>query len=233
MNKEWILGICIALGLIISGAMMPLAVRTWRAYDRTVDVKGLCEREVKADKVIWPLAYKVVGNDLNALLKEVDANNEQILRFLHDGGLTDEEITISTPVINDRDAADYKNDRSYRYFVRNTITICTAHVDNVLALMDKQAELLKKGITFQSDYYSSNDAQFYFEGLNSIKPQMIEQATANAREAANKFAADSGSRLGKIKTASQGTFSISDRDSNTPYIKQVRVVTYVTYYLNN
>lgn len=233
MNKEWILGICIALGLIIGGAMMPLAVRTWRAFDRTVDVKGLCEREVKADKVIWPLAYKVVGNDLNALLKEVDTNNEQILRFLHEGGLTDEEISISTPEINDRDASDYKNDRSYRYFVRNTITICTSQVDKVLALMDKQTELLKKGITFQSDYYSSNEARFYFESLNSIKPEMIEQATANARGAANKFAADSGSRLGKIKTASQGTFSISDRDSNTPYIKQVRVVTYVTYYLNN
>ena len=73
--------------------------------------------------------------------------------------------------------------------------------------------------------------RFKFEGLNEIKPGMIEEATKNAREVGEKFAKDSGSRLGKIKTANQGTFSITDRDSNTPEIKKVRVVTSVTYYL--
>jgi hypothetical protein len=78
-----------------------------------------------------------------------------------------------------------------------------------------------------------NPVEFKYEGLNDIKPQMVEEATRNARETAIKFAKDSGSRLGKIKTANQGTFTITDRDSNTPYIKQVRVVTSVTYYLKN
>ena len=73
--------------------------------------------------------------------------------------------------------------------------------------------------------------EFKYEGLNAIKPQMIEEATKNAREAAEKFAKDSDSRLGKIKTANQGTFTIENRDSNTPYIKKIRVVTSVTYYL--
>lgn len=76
-----------------------------------------------------------------------------------------------------------------------------------------------------------NPVEFKYEGLNDIKPQMIEEATKNAREAALKFAKDSDSRLGKIKTANQGTFSIENRDSNTPHIKKVRVVTSVTYYL--
>ena len=75
--------------------------------------------------------------------------------------------------------------------------------------------------------------EFQYEGLNDIKPQMIEEATRNAREAAEKFAKDSDSRLGKIRTANQGTFTIENRDSNTPYIKKVRVVTSVTYYLKN
>ena len=74
---------------------------------------------------------------------------------------------------------------------------------------------------------------FSYNGLNDIKPEMIEEATANAREAAQKFAKDSDSRLGKIKTATQGQFTITDRDSNTPYIKNVRVVTNVVYYLND
>jgi hypothetical protein len=90
---------------------------------------------------------------------------------------------------------------------------------------------LNKGITLVNDY--SSQPNFSFNGLNDIKPQMIETATKNARAAAMKFAEDSGSKLGKIKSASQGTFSISERDSNTPYMKQVRIVTYVDYYLND
>ena len=103
-------------------------------------------------------------------------------------------------------------------------------MDAVLALMSRQAELLKKGVITGGNNWE-NPVEFKYEGLNAIKPQMIEEATKNAREAAEKFAKDSDSRLGKIKTANQGTFTIENRDSNTPYIKKIRVVTSVTYYL--
>lgn len=56
---------------------------------------------------------------------------------------------------------------------------------------------------------------------------------SNARAVAEKFAEDSSSTLGKIKTARQGRFSISDRDSTTPYVKNVRVVSTVEYYLSD
>ena len=106
-------------------------------------------------------------------------------------------------------------------------------VDKVLELMSKQSELLKKGIVTGGSSQWENPVEFRYEGLNDIKPQMIEEATKNAREAAQKFAKDSDSRLGKSKTANQGTFTIENRDSNTPYIIRVRVVTSVTYYLKN
>ena len=144
------------------------------------------------------------------------------------------EISVSLPTLSDKYAQEYgSNDRTYRYFSKNVVTVCTGNVETVLALMPKQSELLKKGIMVGSDNSWDNQVQFQFEGLNGIKPEMIEDATRNAREAAEKFAKDSDSRLGKIKTASQGTFTISDRDSNTPYIKKVRVVSSVTYYLKN
>ena len=111
-------------------------------------------------------------------------------------------------------------------------TICTDNVDAVLDLMSKQSELMKKGLVIVGNDWE-NPVEFKYEGLNDIKPAMIEEATQNAREAAEKFAKDSGSRLGKIKNANQGTFTIENRDSNTPYIKKVRVVTSVTYYLKN
>lgn len=224
--------IVIAVAVVLAGAMLPLSVAKLKSYDRTVDVKGLCEKEVKADKVIWPLTYKVMGNDLSAALSEVDADNERIMSFLRKGGIADADITVKAPVISDKYANEYgNNDRVYRYLCTCVITVCTSEVDKVLSLQTGLSELMKGGVVLTANDWE-NQTQYKFEALNDIKPEMIEEATSNAREAARKFAQDSGSRLGKIKSATQGTFSIEDRDTNTPFIKKVRVVTYVTYYLN-
>lgn len=226
-------GLAIMVGLIVLGAMIPKAVGEFRSYDRTVNVKGLCEKEVKSDKVIWPVSYKVVSDDIQSIYSQIAKNNAAIIGFLKSGGISEEEITVSVPVVSDKYANEYgNNDRAYRYIASNVVTVCTGKVDEVLALMDRQPELLKQGIVTNGNAWE-NQVEFKYEGLNEIKPEMIEEATRNAREAAQKFAKDSDSRLGKIKTASQGTFTIENRDSNTPYIKKVRVVSSVTYYLKN
>ena len=227
-------GLFIMVGLVVLGMMMPRAVEKYRSYDRTVNVKGLCEKEVKADKVIWPVVYRVMANDIQSVYDQTDGNNAAIIAFLKSGGISDSEITVSVPEISDKYASEYgSNDRTFRYIAKNVITVCTSDVDEVLALMSRQSELLKKGIVTAGGNQWENPVEFKYEGLNGIKPEMIEEATRNAREAAQKFAKDSDSRLGKIKTANQGTFTIENRDSNTPYIKKIRVVTSVTYYLKN
>ena len=225
-------GLFIMIGLIFLGAMLPKAVKDFRSFDRIVTVKGLCEKEVPADKVIWPLVFKVVGNDISTVYAEISQKTATIKKFLMDGGIQDAEITVSVPVISDKYAQEYgNNDRTFRYLSTNVVTVCTGNVDTVMDLMNRQTELLKKGIVVGSENAWSNPVEFKFEGLIGIKPAMIEEATKNAREVGEKFAKDSGSRLGKIKTANQGTFTIENRDSNTPNIKKVRVVTSVTYYL--
>lgn len=225
-------GLFIMTGLIILGMMIPKAVKDYRSFDRTVNVKGLCEKEVKADKVIWPIVYRVMSDDIASIYRQTDSNNEIITSFLEEGGISESEITVAVPVISDKFANEYgSNDRTFRYIAKNVITVYTDNVDAVLELMSRQSELLKKGLVIGGNEWE-NPVEFKYEGLNEIKPGMIEEATQNAREAAEKFAKDSGSRLGKIKTANQGTFTIENRDSNTPYIKKVRVVTSVTYYLN-
>ena len=226
-------GLAIMVGLIVLGFNIPKAVSDYRSFDRIVNVKGLCEREVKADKVIWPVTFKVVSDDIQSIYSQIDRNNQTIISFLVSGGLSENEISVAVPVISDKYANEYgNNDRTYRYIASSVITVCTDKIDQVLELMSKQSELLKKGIVTGGNSWE-NQVQFKYEGLNDIKPEMIEEATKNAREVADKFAKDSGSKLGKIKTASQGTFTIEDRDSNTPEIKKVRVVTSVTYYLKN
>ena len=201
-------GLAIMLGLIIMGSMLPKAVEKYRSYDRTVNVKGLCEKEVKADRVIWPIVYRVMANDIQSIYDQTDANNAAIMGFLQEGGINPSEISVSVPQISDKFANEYgDNDRAFRYIAKNIITVYTSDVDTVLALMGKQSELLKKGIVTRGANQWENPVEFKYEGLNDIKPQMIEEATENARAAAKKFAKDSGSRLGKIKTANQGTFT--------------------------
>ena len=226
-------GLCIMVGLVILGIMIPTAVMKYRSFDRTVNVKGLCEKEVRADKVIWPIVYKVMSDNVQSIYNQTDLSNSVIVDFLKAGGVSEDEITVSVPQISDKLANEYgDNNRAFRYIAKNVVTVCTADVDKVLALMSSQADLLKKGVVVAGNDWE-NPVEFKYEGLNDIKPMMIEEATQNARETAQKFAQDSDSRLGKIKTANQGTFTIEDRDSNTPYIKRVRVVTSVTYYLKN
>jgi hypothetical protein len=105
-------------------------------------------------------------------------------------------------------------------------------VPAVKTAAEKAGELIGKGIVLVGENYGRT-TEFLFTGLNDIKPAMIQEATKNAHTAAEQFAKDSGSKVGKIKNASQGLFTITDRDMNTPDKKNVRVVTTVEYYLND
>ena len=224
----------IMVGLILLGIFIRQGLSTFAAKDRTVTVKGLAEMEVQADKVIWPLVYKNLGNDLNKLYDDIKQNNQTIIQFLKEQGIDEKEISINAPEIIDMKAERYSGDRDtpYRYNVTSVITVNSNKTELVRKLISEQGELLKRGIAITSGDYRYN-VVYEYTSLNKIKPQMIEEATRNAREAAEKFAKDSESRLGKIKQASQGQFSISDRDPNTPYIKNVRVVTTIDYLLED
>lgn len=225
-------GLFIMIGLIFLGLMIPVSVKTLRSYDRTVTVRGLSEKEVKADKVIWPLSFKVAGNDLSSVYSSIEKQTSQIVNFIKEGGIDASCIRVSSPSVSDKLTQEYGgNDRAARYISKCMVTVCTSEIDKVIELRSRQYELIKSGIALDAENTWENPVEFKFEGLNEIKPMMIEEATANARAAADKFAKDSGSSLGKILTASQGSFTIENRDANTPDIKRVRVVTSVTYYL--
>ena len=225
--------IVLAIGMVALGAQVKQGINNFVAKDRVVTVKGLAEMEVPANKVTWPLMYKEVGNDLSTLYNKISHTNKAIVDFLQQKGITEDEISINAPEIIDMQAERYIGEnKTYRYNVTTVITVTSNKVDLVRNLISEQGELLKQGIAITGGDYRYN-IQYDFTSLNEIKPQMIEEATKNAREAAQKFAKDSDSELGKIKRANQGQFSIENRDANTPYIKRIRVVTTIDYSLED
>lgn len=233
MKNRIIEAAIIAVGITLLGYMIRSGIDSFKERDRVVSVKGLAEMEVVADKVVWPLMYKDIGNDLLSLYNNIQTKNNTIVTFLKTNGISDEEISVSPPEIIDMEAERYSAQApQYRYNATSVITVSSGDVEKVRRLISEQTELLKQGVAITGGDYRYN-ILYEFTGLNKIKPDMIETATKNAREAAEKFAVDSGSKLGKIRDASQGQFTISDRDANTPYIKNIRVVTTVNYYLKN
>jgi hypothetical protein len=229
-----VLGVLLFLGMVVAGYMGSQAAMNIKSLERSVTVKGLSEREVPANIAIWPISSQVASNDIEGVYKLIQNNNSEIIGYLQKYGIEAGEITINPPIVNDLYAQNYgsKEHIKFRYTGTTTITVYTNNIKRVREAMSGVIELGKKGIVLTEQNYQ-NRTQFLFSGLNDIKPQMIEEATKNAREVAGKFAKDSNSTLGKIKSARQGQFSINDRDATTPHIKKVRVVSTVQYYLSD
>jgi hypothetical protein len=234
VRAPFVLGAFLCVGLMLLGYFIAGGVTKFKALSRTVEVKGLSEREVPANIAIWPIKFREGDNDLNNLFSTIQRKNAIILQFLKKQGFAESEISTAAPSVVDKQAQEYAGPEkiTYRYSGSSTITVYSENVDLVRSTMQKLVELGKLGIAITGETYESK-TQFLFTKLTEIKPGMIEEATKNAREAAEKFAQDSKSRLGKIKKASQGQFSIENRDSTTPHIKKVRVVSTVEYYLTD
>lgn len=229
-----VLGLFIFLGLTSLGYLLGNAALSYKSLERSVTVKGLSEREYPADIVIWPIQFTAADNQLQKLYQTLDSHTQKIRTFLLNHGLNADEISFNTPAITDKSAQQFGGNQQaeYRFTGVQTVTVYSARIDAVRAAMEKVSELGKQGIVLSGDSYAAQ-TEYLFTRLNEVKPEMIEEATQNAREVAEKFANDSNSSLGKIKRASQGQFSISPRDKNNPHIKKLRVVSTVEYYLSD
>jgi len=239
-------GVAVAIGLIVSAVILGNAIRDFRTSGRFVTVKGLAERDEKADLVIWPIKARVTGNDLVKAQDELEGHRTKINGFLVGGGLKADEITNSGTRVIDRQARDWVDSSKLesRYIVEATLIVRSSNVDLVKNLAEKTSDLLRTGIVFSSDFDScQNGPRFSFTKLNSIKAEMLAEATKVARKSAEQFAADSGSKVGAIRQANQGTFSINDRDlaiegnegssceRPSDIYKKIRVVTTLDFFL--
>ncbi|HEU4636683.1 MAG TPA: SIMPL domain-containing protein [Edaphobacter sp.] len=242
-----VLGVCLLLGLVLGGWLLGSQIKETRLADRYVTVKGLVERTVKSDSAIWPVTFKEAGNDLQQVYAKSEEDRSAVLKFFAEQGITPQEISVGQIQVTDKQANEYggNNQGGPRYIVQQTVTVNSKDVDKIAKAGQKTAQLLQAGIIVVGGY--GQGIRYIFSGLNALKPDMITEATKNARASADRFAADSGSQVGSIRSANQGVFSISAADGgggapgeeggggmtnpDASIMKKVRVVATIDYYL--
>ena len=231
LSGIWV--IVLSLGIALGGYFIGNGI--YRAMSgRTVTVKGLAERDVIADTAVWNIKINDVGGDLTALQAQIDSDIADIHTFLTDAGFAPSDIQNLRVQVRDKYAgysdAELKNQNNDgRYVIETGVMVRSNDVMLVDAVSRRMGELVRRGITITEDY---SGPIYIFNGLNDIKISMIEQATKNATAAGEQFAKDADARLGKIKSANQGVFSIESRDPTDSWSsnerqainKKVRVV---------
>lgn len=220
-----------ALALIISAAIISLGFRTIAKPDRTVSVRGLAEREVDADLAVWPLTFKFGADSMDIIKSELNVRTAAVLEYLKGFGLDESDWTVQAPEITDNTLNPYIDKKTFDFFAQQKILVRSEKVQTVKKAQSGSLALLEKGIAVGQDY--GQTVTYEFTKLNDIKPEMIAQATASARTAAEQFAHDSGSKVGKIKSATQGLFTIEAAAAGLEEKKAVRVVTTVVYLLKD
>ncbi len=245
-----VLGVCVMLGLVVGGWLLGSQIKAIKLADRYVTVKGLVERTVKSDSAIWPVTFKEAGNDLPQVFAKSQTDKDSVLKFFASQGIAPAEISVGQVKVIDKLANEYGgNNNGPRYIVDQTVTVQSKDVDKISKAGQKTAELVQAGIVVGGGNGQQGGIRYELTGLNALKPDMITEATRNARASADRFAADSGSQVGPIRSANQGVFSISAVDgteseitaldeggtgmpnSDSSIMKKVRVVATVDYYL--
>lgn len=240
-RPQLLAALVVGLGIAAGGYLAGAGVARLRTSDRTVTVKGVAEREAKADLVIWPLRLVAADDDLGRASATIERNVQQVRTFLRETGVDSSgtEITLQEFSVQDQRASGgYQN--STRYIIRQTLVVRSSRVDVVQAASQRVPELVRSGVVLSSGQeYGTGGPTFVFTKLNDLKPPMIAEATARAREGAEQFARDSKSALSGIRTGSQGVFEILPRDQaagmqeESQVTKRIRVVTTVTYGLRD
>lgn len=240
MKTTLAVAISIVVGLAAAGWLFSRGMAQFRMADRFVTVKGLAEKDAKADLALWTIKLVSTSDSLAQAQAKVDSDLEKVSAFLESKGLSSEEISAGRVEVIDLLAQQYRGEGASqsRYIVKSSVGVRTDKVDLIDQISRATGELVRSGVVLEENFGDGgSDPRFLFTKLNDVKPEMIAEATASARRAAEQFAKDSDSRLGKIKRAYQGMFMILARDGDenvqeSKYIdKKIRVVSTVDYYL--
>lgn len=245
-NNIWIIAIALVVSFGINALFIGRALQRFKAEDRSVSVKGFSEREVKADLAVWLIQTRIANNDLIESGKAIEEAKTKVIAFMLQNQIKQEEIIVEGIGVTDKKAQqfdNYQQNIAYRYLITQNFQIRSNNVELIQKVSRMTGELLQVGVFVSNSNYG-NPLQFYFTKLNDIKPEMISEATQNARKAAVQFAIENDSKLGRLKKVNQGLFTIVDRTASlssgeggyaagtNDLYKKVRVVISAEYSIN-
>jgi len=240
MERQVIAAAVLATGIVAAGWSVGQGFVQARSAERYVTVKGVAEREVQADLGLWPMQFVVADDDLGRAQARMADATAKVNAFLDRHGFQADEVELQDLSVTDTRANRYGGPPApFRYVVSSTLMVRTSDPDRLFAASQKVGELIDAGVVLSSDGPWAGGPTYLFNGLNALKPSMIAEATASAREAAEQFARDSGSGLGPIRRANQGLFVVLPRDQapgvqeQRQRAKVVRVVSTVEYLLED
>lgn len=240
-DRDLIRPIVLAAGIMLAGLFIGVGFTKARSSDKYVTVKGISEREVQADLAIWPLRIVSASDDLTAANTQLQASLGKIRTFLTSNQVDPSQAQLQDFSVTDAQTNQYSGGSAAgaRFVIKQTVVVRSTKPELIRAASQKVSDLVSNGVVLSSGgEYGNGGPTFVFTGLNKLKPQMIGEATARAREAAEQFARDSHSDVGGIRRASQGVFEILPRDQAegiteaSQIIKTVRVVTTIDYALD-
>jgi len=221
----------LAVGISAGGFSVGEGVSNRNSGRRIISVKGLSEREVPASVAVWSVGYGATGNDLDAINKKLSDSTKAVLAFLKGAGFDEKDTAVQPPGLHDASMEPRDKDTPpppERFRADQSVLLRTAKVDLIKPALASASALMVNGVLLTG----GSQPNYIYNQLNEIKPGMIQEATKNARIAADQFSRDSQISLGKLRNASQGWFQVEDRDAATPERKTVRVVVDVDYEVN-
>jgi uncharacterized protein len=221
----------IALGLTAAGYFVGHGVSERGSGRRIISVKGLSEREVPASVATWTIGYSASGNDLSEINKKLADSTKAVIAFLKEAGFAEIDLAVQPPSLQDTTMEDREKDvppPPERYKAYQSVLLRTSKVDLIKPALASASSLMVSGVLLSG----KSEPNYIFNQVNEIKPLMIQEATKNARIAAEQFSRDSQTTLGKLRNATQGWFQVENRDAATPERKVVRVVVDVEYEIN-
>lgn len=229
--------VVVAVGVAVAGKFVGDGFRDGRAADRYVTVKGVAERDVVSDLAVWPVRITETGDDLGATQSRLEQDVDALVVFLVGEGLPQDSILRGRVEVQDLLAQAYRPEgiEKGRYILAQTVTVRTDNVTLVDTAASRIGELVKMGVVFAE----TGGPTYVFTGLNDIKPEMIAEATKEARAGAQQFADDSGSTVGAIRQANQGVFTIgaprgwAEYNADSAIEKRVRVVSTIDFFLRD
>ncbi|WP_372999093.1 SIMPL domain-containing protein [Marinobacter sp.] len=227
----------LGISAIISATLIGNGLTDLRTGDRYVTVKGVAEREVDADLALWPIRFVATGASLKEAQDKARSSRDAIMAFLKLQAIDQDTVELQRLDVTDTRANPYQaNNGEQKFIISQTLMVRSNDIERIRQAAQGVSELVDSGVVLSSDYGPSGPT-YVFNGLNDIKPEMIAEATASAREAAAQFAQDANAKLGGLRRANQGVFQILARDQapgimeGQQPVKTVRVVSTVEYYL--